>query len=89
LLDIDDTFDAVHGGLQLRLFNAHYDEYGFQPLHMFSIERGLIAPAAALPFLRRTISAAISAGLPPTSMVIGYSSGVGSARTGCRARRPT
>jgi hypothetical protein len=26
-LDIDDTFDAVHGGQQLRLFNAHYDEY--------------------------------------------------------------
>jgi hypothetical protein len=31
-LDIDDTFDAVHGGQQLRLFNAHYDEYGFQPI---------------------------------------------------------
>ncbi len=26
-LDIDDTFNAVHGGQQLRLFNAHYDEY--------------------------------------------------------------
>ena len=25
-LDIDDTFDAVHGGQQLRLFNAHYIE---------------------------------------------------------------
>jgi hypothetical protein len=25
-LDIDDTFDAVHGGQQLRLFNAHYDD---------------------------------------------------------------
>src|SRR3954465_6130469 len=25
ILDIDDTFDAVHGGQQLRLFNAHYD----------------------------------------------------------------
>jgi len=23
----DDTFDAVHGGQELRLFNAHYDEY--------------------------------------------------------------
>ncbi len=32
VLDIDDTFDAVHGGQQLRLFNAHYDEYGFQPI---------------------------------------------------------
>ena len=34
-LDIDDTFDAVHGGQQLRLFNAHYDEYGFQPIVIF------------------------------------------------------
>ena len=25
VLDINDTFDAVHGGQQLRLFNAHYD----------------------------------------------------------------
>ena len=31
VLDVDDTFDAVHGGQQLRLFNAHHDEYGFQP----------------------------------------------------------
>jgi hypothetical protein len=34
-LDIDDTFDAVHGGQQLRLFNAFYDEYGFQPIVVF------------------------------------------------------
>ena len=26
VLDIDDTFDAAHGGQQLRLFNAYYDE---------------------------------------------------------------
>ena len=35
ILDIDDTFDAVHGAQQLRLFNAHYDEYGFQPIVVF------------------------------------------------------
>ena len=35
VLDLDDTFDAVHGGQQLRLFNAHYDEYGFQPIVVF------------------------------------------------------
>lgn len=35
VLDIDDTFDAVHGGQQLRLFNAHHDEYGFQPIALF------------------------------------------------------
>ena len=37
-LDIDDTFDAVHGGQQLRLFNACYDECGFQPIVVFDGE---------------------------------------------------
>jgi len=35
VLDIDDTADAVHGGQQLALFNAHYDNYCFQPIHIF------------------------------------------------------
>ena len=34
-LDIDDTFDAVHGRQQLSLFNAHYDEYCFLPIHIY------------------------------------------------------
>jgi hypothetical protein len=38
VLDVDDTFDAVHGGQQLRLFNAYYDEYGFQPIVVFDGE---------------------------------------------------
>jgi len=38
VLDIDDTFDRVHGGQQLRLFNAHYDDYGFQPIVVFDGE---------------------------------------------------
>jgi Transposase DDE domain group 1 len=42
-LDIDDTFDAVHGGQQLRLFNAHYDEYGFQPIVVFDGEGRFVA----------------------------------------------
>src|SRR3712207_5922093 len=37
-LDIDDTFDAVHGAQQLRLFNAPYAEYGFQPIVVFDGE---------------------------------------------------
>jgi hypothetical protein len=41
----DDTFDAVHGGQQLRLFNAYYDEYGFQPIVVFDGEG---RPVAAL-----------------------------------------
>jgi len=43
VLDIDDTFDAVHGGQQLRLFNAHYDEYGFQPIVVFDGDGRMIA----------------------------------------------
>jgi hypothetical protein len=43
VLDIDDTFDAVHGSQQLRLFNAHYDEYGFQPIVVFDAEGRMIA----------------------------------------------
>jgi Transposase DDE domain group 1 len=38
MLDIDDTFDRVHGGQQLRLFNAYYDDYGFQPIVVFDAE---------------------------------------------------
>lgn len=34
-LDIDDTFDAVHGRQQLSLFNAHYDERCFLPIHIY------------------------------------------------------
>jgi len=38
VLNIDDTFDRVHGGQQLRLFNAYYDDYGFQPIVVFDAE---------------------------------------------------
>jgi hypothetical protein len=34
-LDIDDTLDVVHGHQQLSLFNAHYDERCFLPLHVY------------------------------------------------------
>ena len=40
VLDIDDTSDAVHGGQQLALFNAHYDDYCFQPIHIFEAATG-------------------------------------------------
>src|SRR5512147_916628 len=66
-LDIDDTFDAVHGGQQLRLFNAHYDDYGFQPIVIFD-QDGRFVTAVLRPakrpkgveiraFLRRLIRA--------------------------------
>jgi hypothetical protein len=35
ILDVDDTFDRVHGEQQLRLFNAYHDDYGFQPIVVF------------------------------------------------------
>ena len=33
-LDIDDTVDVVHGHQQMSLFNAHYDERCFLPIHI-------------------------------------------------------
>jgi hypothetical protein len=67
VLDIDDTFDAVHGGQQLRLFNAYYDEYGFQPIVVFDGEgrpvAAMLRPARrpsgqeARGFLRRLVRA--------------------------------
>jgi hypothetical protein len=65
-LDIDDTFDAVHGGQQLRLFNAYYDEYGFQPIVVFDAQGRPVAAmlrparrptgAEARAFLRRLVA---------------------------------
>jgi hypothetical protein len=79
VLDIDDTFDAVHGGQQLRLFNAHYDEYGFQPIVVFDGEGRFVAavlrPARrpsgkeVRPFLRRLLRA-IRANWPKTKILL-------------------
>ena len=79
VLDFDDTFDAVHGGQQLRLFNAHYDEYGFQPMVVFDGE-GRFVTAMLRPakrpsgreiraFLRRLLRA-IRANWPATQILI-------------------
>ena len=54
VLDIDDTFDAVHGGQQLRLFSAYYDDYGFQPILVFDGE-GRIVAAVLRPAKRPTL----------------------------------
>ncbi len=40
LLDIDDTDDRVHGQQQLALFNAHFNDYCFQPIHIFDAGSG-------------------------------------------------
>jgi len=39
-LDIDDTLDVVHGHQQLSLFNAHYDEQCFLPIHIYDTATG-------------------------------------------------
>ena len=79
VLDIDDTFDAVHGGQQLRLFNAHYDDYGFQPIVVFDGEgrfvTALLRPAKRpggkeiRAFLRRLLRA-IRANWPKTKIML-------------------
>ena len=78
-LDIDDTFDAVHGGQQLRLFNAHYDDYGFQPIVVFD-QDGRFVTAVLRPakrpkgveiraFLRRLVRA-IRANWPQAAILV-------------------
>lgn len=43
VLDVDGTFDTAHGHQQLRLFNAHYDEYSSQPIVVFNGEGRFVA----------------------------------------------
>ena len=45
-LDIDDTLDRVRGHQQLSLFNAHYDERRFLPIHIY--EAGSGKPVAVI-----------------------------------------
>lgn len=45
-LDIDDTVDVVHGHQQLSLFNAHYDERCFLPIHIY--DTAMSRPVAVL-----------------------------------------
>ena len=45
-LDIDDTCDVVHGHQQLSLFNAHYGERCFLPIHVYDTARS--RPVAVL-----------------------------------------
>jgi hypothetical protein len=69
----------VHGGQQLSLFNAHYDEYGFQPIVVFDGEgrfvTAMLRPARRpsgreiKPFLRRLLRA-IRARWPQTEILL-------------------
>jgi len=79
VLDIDDTFDRVHGSQQLRLFNAFHDDYGFQPIVVFDGE-GRFVTALLRPgkrpggheiraFLRRLVGA-IRANWPQVEILV-------------------
>ena len=48
-LDIDDTYDPVHGHQQLSLFNAHYDTRCFLPVHVYHVDSGKPAPVLLRP----------------------------------------
>ena len=56
-LDLDESFDRVHGEQELRKFNAYYDDWGFLPIHIYDAGTGrpvamilpAPAPEAALP----------------------------------------
>ena len=41
IFDIDDTFDAAHGNQQLTFWNAHHNERGFAPMHVYHAGSGL------------------------------------------------
>ena len=48
-LDIDDTLDVVHGHQPPSLFNAHYDERCFLPIHVYEAESGHCVAAILRP----------------------------------------
>ena len=54
LLDIDDTNDTTHGDQQLALFNAHYGDYGYQPLHIYEGQSGKLITTILRPGQRPT-----------------------------------
>ena len=57
-LDIDDTFDAVHGHQQLSLFNAYYDERCFLPIHIYDTATS------------RPVAVILRPGKPPTGQEV-------------------
>ena len=49
IFDIDDTFCAAHGGQQMAFWNAHHDERGFAPIHVYHAGTGLPVVAILRP----------------------------------------
>ena len=77
VLDVDDTFDRVHGGQQLRLFNAFHDDYGFQPIVVFDGDgpfvTALLHPASGRAVMRSVPFCAASGWRYPRLLAAGRS----------------
>ena len=54
LLDIDDTEDKVYGSQQLSLFNAYFNGYCYQPLHIYEGQTGKLITTVLRPGRRPT-----------------------------------
>ena len=75
-LDIDDTCDVAHGHQQLSLFNAHYDERCFLPIHVYDTDKSRPVavilrpgktPSGFAPICAGSCAASARAGLRPAS----------------------
>ena len=55
-LDIDDTCDVAHRHQQLSLFNAHYDERCFLPIHVYDTDKSRPVAVILRPARRRRAS---------------------------------
>ena len=54
VLDFDDTDDPIHGNQQLSLFNTYYDEYCYQPMHIYEGQSGKLVASILRPGKRPT-----------------------------------
>ena len=54
VVDLDDTDDPVHGSQQLALFNGHYGEYCYEPLHIYDGVTGRLITTVLRPGQRPT-----------------------------------
>jgi len=49
IIDMDDTADETRGGQQLSLFNAFYDSYCYQPIHIYEGRSGRLMTTVLRP----------------------------------------
>ena len=59
-MDIDDTDDPTHGAQQMSLFNAHYDEHCYLPLHIYEGRSGKLITTILRPGKRPKVKEIVS-----------------------------